>query len=189
VVVDNDGTDNSLWAGNGVGAFVVALIGGTGVAGTYTESFETDFGSWANADAQQNWARDTAGTPSGNTGPTGASAGTTFVYTEASTNGVGFPNRTFAIETEDFATPQSISFDYHMFGADMGDLEVQTQYQGVWTTRFTLNGQQQAVQADPYLNQFIDLSLFPVEKIRFFYTSGGNFTGDCAIDNVVIIST
>ena len=111
------------------------------------------------------------------------------MYAETSGNGTGYPNRTFGVETTDFNIAQSVAFDYHMFGPNIGTLEVQTQYLGVWTTRFSLTGQQQAAQADPYLSQFVDLSSFPVEGIRFFYTSGTNWDSDAAIDNVVIIST
>lgn len=187
IVIDNNGIDNTTWAGNGVGNFQIQSIAGTGSAGTYSESFETGLGSWVDSGLDVAWTRDSGGTPSGNTGPTVASDGTFYVFTEASNP--NFPNFEFGLETTDFAQAQSISFDYHMFGTAMGDLELQTQFGGVWTTRFTLSGQQQAAQGAAYLTQFVDLSSFPVEAIRFFYTSGTNYTGDCTIDNVVIVST
>lgn len=187
IVVNNSGDDNTVWVGNGVGAFEVAGITGTGPAGTYTESFETDLGSWVDSGLDVAWTRDSGGTPSGNTGPTVASAGTFYVFTEASNP--NFPNFEFGLETTNFNIAQSVSFDYHMFGADMGTLEIQTQFGGVWTTRFTLVGQQQVAQGDAYINQLVDLSAFPVEGIRLFYTSGANYTGDCTLDNISIIST
>lgn len=187
VVVDNAGTDNTVWSGNGVNLFEVASITGTGIAGTYTESFEVGLGSWVDSGLDVAWTRDSAGTPSGLTGPNVASAGTFYVFTEASNP--NFPNFTFGLETTDFAAAQSISFDYHMFGAAMGTLEIQTSFGGVWTTRSTIAGQQQAAQGDAYLTQLVDLSAFPVEGIRLFYTSGADYTGDCTIDNISIIST
>lgn len=186
VVIDNSGIDNTVWTGNGVDNLEVKQITGTGVAGTYTESFETDLGSWVDSGLDVAWTRDSGGTPSGNTGPTVASDGTFYVFTEASNP--NFPGKTFGLETTDFAQAQSISFDYHMYGAAMGTLEIQTLFNGVWTTRQTIAGQQQAAQGDAYLNQFIDLSAYSVESIRFFYTSGTDYTGDCTLDNISIIS-
>lgn len=186
IVVDNSGTDNTTWPGNGVGQFEVVAITGTGPAGTYTESFEASLGNWADAGLDVAWTRDSGGTPSGGTGPTGGSAGVFYVFTEASNP--NFPNVTFGLETTNFNVAQDITFDYHMFGAAMGTLELQTGYQGTFTTRFTLSGQQQAAQGDAYTTQFVDLSSFPVEVIRFRYTSGANFTGDCTLDNISIVS-
>jgi len=187
IVIDNNGTDNTTWPGNGIDSLEVLQIVGTGAAGTYTESFETNFGSWVSSGLAAAWTRNNGGTGSAGTGPNGASAGATYIYTE--TSNPNFPNVQFGIQTTDFAHAESISFDYHMVGADIGVLELQTFYDGVWTTRFTLSGQQQGAQGDAYLNQFIDLSPFPVEGLRFFYTSGANFAGDTALDNIVIISS
>lgn len=189
VVVDNSGVDNTVWPGNGVGVFEVALVTGTGPAGTYTEGFEGGLGSWSDSGLDQPWTNNNGGTPSAGTGPLGAGTGTFYLYAETSGNGTGYPNRTFGVETSNFNVAQSVTFDYHMFGPNIGTLEFQTQYQGVWTTRWSLTGQQQAAQGDPYTNQFIDLTPFQVEAVRFFYTSGPNWDSDTAIDNVVIIST
>lgn len=186
IVVDSGGVDNTVWAGNGVGKFKVELVTGTGSAGTYTEGFEAGLGSWVNSGLGASWTRQSGGTPSNGTGPNSAATGSFYMFTE--TSNPNFPNVTFGIETTDFAAAQSVSFDYHMFGADIGTLEVQTLRSGVWTTRFSLTGQQQAAQGDAYLNQLVDLSSFDVEGIRFFYTSGSNFAGDAAIDNIVIVS-
>lgn len=187
IVVDNSGTDNTVWPGNGVNAFEVGAVTGTGPAGNYTEGFETDFGNWVTSGLAADWTRNNGATGSAGTGPNNAGTGTFYIYTEASNP--NFPNVEFGLETTNFNVAQSISFDYHMFGADMGDLELQTGFGGVFTTRFTLSGQQQVLQGDAYITQFVDLSSFPVDTIRFRYTSGANFTGDCALDNIVIIST
>ncbi len=187
VIVDNGGIDNTTWSGNGVGIFDITLITGTGPAGTYTESFEAGLGNWTDSGLDVAWTNNSGGTPSGGTGPTVASDGTFYMFAEASSP--NFPDFTFGLETTHFNVAQSVSFDYHMYGAAMGDLEVQTLRSGVWTTRFTLSGQQQTGQGDAYLNQFVDLSSFEVEAIRLLYTSGSDYTGDCSIDNVQIISS
>jgi hypothetical protein len=190
IILSNNGVLNTEWSGNGVNILSVEVVSGTGPAGTYTESFETNFGQWTlSTGLDQDWRRQSNGTPSGNTGPNAASNGSTYVYTETSTSGTGYPNMTFGIETEYFNIAQSISFDYHMFGADMGNLEVQYKNSfNTWITIFTLSGQQQTNQGDAYINKFIDLTPYELKAIRFFYTSGSNYTGDCAIDNVQIIS-
>lgn len=186
IVVDSGGVDNTVWSGNGVGSFKVELVTGTGSAGTYTEGFESGLGSWVNSGLGASWTRQSGGTPTAGTGPNSAATGSFYIFTE--TSNPNFPNVPFGIETTDFAVAQSVSFDYHMHGADIGTLEVQTLRSGVWTTRFSLTGQQQAAQGDAYLNQLVDLSSFDVEGIRFLYTSGSSFTGDAAIDNIVIVS-
>lgn len=189
LVLDNAWELNTVWPGNGIWYLtVLSTITGTGPAGTYTETFEWWLWDWFNGWWQQAWTRDAGGTPSGGTWPTTGSSSAFYVYTETSTNGTWFPNRTFILETSNFNEAQSISFDYHAFGPTIWVLELQTLFNGAWTTRSTISGQQQAVQTNPYLNQFVDLSTFPVEAIRFFYTSGTNFTGDLALDNISIIS-
>lgn len=190
IVINNSGLTNTTWPGNGVGAFEVAAVTGTGVAGTYTENFEAGLGSWTDSGLDQPWIRDNGGTPSNGTGPTVGAGGSAFyVFTETSGNGTGYPDMEFGLETTDFATAQSVAFDYHMVGGSIGTLELQTRYLGVWTTRFSLTGQQQAAQGDAYLNQSVDLSSFQVEAIRFLYTSTTNWDADAALDNIVIIST
>ena len=188
-ILDNAGTLNTLWPGNGEDYMtLVSQVTGTGPAGTYTEWFEANLWSWVDWGGQQAWLRDSAGTPSWGTGPNTWNGSTFYVYTETSGNGTGYPNRTFILETSDFSVAQSISFDYHAFGDNMWTLELQTRFNWVWTTRNTISGQQQNAQWNPYLSTTVDLSSFPVESIRFFYTSGTDFEWDFALDNVSIIS-
>jgi len=191
IVLDNSGILNTVWPNNGVDYITVVagnVVKGTGSAWILTTDFETGLWSWSDGGGQQSWTLDSWGTPSGGTWPLAWSGSVFYVYTETSTNGVGFPNRTFILQTTDFRVAQSITFDYHAFGATTGNLELQTLFNGVWTTRFTLSWQQQTTQGAAYLNQVVDLSTFSVEGIRFFYTSGNNFTWDMALDNVIIES-
>jgi len=186
LVLTNGIASNTIWPGNGIDFLNVELVTGTGPAGTYNESFETGGSDWVDSGLDVAWTRDNNGTPSNNTGPNNASVGNFYTFTEASNP--NFPGRTFGIETTNFNVAQSISFDYHMFGADMGDLELQYLRSGVWTTINTISGQQQTSGAAAYLTEFVDLSGFQVEALRFLYTSGNGFTGDCALDNISIIS-
>jgi len=189
VILDNNGAVNTIWPSNGQNYItLIDPITWTGPAGTYTETFETNLWNWFDWGWQQAWTRDSAWTPSNGTWPTTGAGSAFYIFTETSTNGTWFPNRTFILETTNFNIAQSISFDYHAFGATIGTLELQTLFNWVWTTRNTISWQQQAAQGDAYINETVDLSFFPVESIRFLYTSGTDFTWDIALDNISIVS-
>lgn len=190
VVVNNSGNKSDSWSGNWQNLLrVIAPVLWTWVAWTYTETFESN-SKWSWSDIiwlDATFSVTSGWTPSSNTWPTWAQAWTYYMFAE--TSNPNFPSKTFAIETSNFRQAQSISFDYHMFGAAMGTLEIQTLYNSNWTTVFTLNGQQQAAQNDPWISTGnIDLSSYLVERIRIFYTSGNNYTWDVALDNISIIS-
>ncbi|MDQ7008850.1 MAG: hypothetical protein Q9M94_00995 [Candidatus Gracilibacteria bacterium] len=187
-VISNSTVQNTLWTGNGVGQLTVfPEILGTGLAGTYTEDFEVSLGSWVSSGLTGDWTRDSGGTPSNGTGPTtGAGGSTWYMYTEVSN---GADANEFGIETSDFRHATSVSLNYHMFGPDIGTLYIQTLYLGTWTTVWSISGQQQAAQADPYLNTGnIDLTGYQVEKIRILMNGATSWGGDTAVDNISIIS-
>jgi len=191
VIISNWWLLNTLWSGNWVSLLGVMLIIWTGPAGTYTETFEANnLGNWTAVNgltANVSFQTLTWWTPSAQTWPNSPAAWLYYMYTEATSP--NFPNMTFAVETSYFRNAQSISFDYHMFGAAMWELVIQTYYEWVWTDVYTLSGQQQTAQANPWLNSWdIDISSYGVEKIRFFYTSWTDYTWDLSIDNVVITS-
>ena len=190
IVVNNAWAKSDAWPGNGQNLLrVIAPVLWTGPAGTYTETFETNSkGNWADVIwVDATFSVNTWGTPSANTWPNSAASGNYYMFAE--TSNPNYPLRTFGVETSYFRNAQSISFDYHMFGADMWNLEVQTLYNGTWTTVYTLNGQQQTNQNDPWISTgTIDLSNYLVERIRLFYTSWNNYTWDVSIDNISIIS-
>lgn len=190
LIINNSWLKSNQWPSNGANLLrVIAAVLWTGPAGNYTETFESNtLGNWsnvawldANLTIQQWW------TPSSNTWPNQASWGNYYIFAEASSP--NYPNKTFGISTSYFRQAESISFDYHMFGVDMWNLEVQTLHNGTWTNVFSLNGQQQTTQASAWLNSGnIDLSWNLVEEIRFLYTSWNNYTGDMALDNITIVS-
>jgi len=191
IVVSNNLKLNTDWVWNWVWLLHVWPVIWVWSAWTYTEDFETNtLWSWIEVTwltANVSFQPVTWGTPSGATWPNNAAAGTYYAYTEASNP--NFPSMTFAIETDNFRHAQSISFDYHMYWVAMGDIKVQTLYNSVWTDVYTLSWQQQANQADAWINTWnIDLSWYSVEKIRLFSTSWTDYTSDVSIDNVVINS-
>jgi hypothetical protein len=157
---------------------------GTGSAGTYSESFETGYGSWFSEDGLA-WLVD-ENTPSADTGAIGGSDGVNFAYNEASDP---YINGTFCLVCTDYDNLQSIEFKYHMYGADMGILYVEV-YNGFnWITKHTISGQQQALQTDAWLTSpLIDVSDDFCGKVRFRMVSGTTFMSDCCIDEIELIS-
>jgi hypothetical protein len=78
------------------------------------------------------------------------------------------------------------TFNYHMFGADMGSLEVLVNgTASVWSRA----GEQQVSGTTPWGIAEIDLSAYAGQTISvtFKATSAGNFYGDIALDNIEFI--
>ncbi len=158
----------------------------------YSESFESGLGEWSNAtDDDINWTRDSGGTPSTSTGPTNGQDGAFYIFTEASGN--ASPNKIALLNSPcvDLSGLSSVSleFGYHMYGANMGTMEVLlsttdgASYTSVWTKSGDLgNTWNQAI---------IDLTAYAgsVIKLQFKGTTGTSFRSDMAIDNIKIFSS
>ena len=161
------------------------------------DDFEAGFGNWSNVGGDDiDWTRVSGGTPSGGTGPlvdhtTGSSSGF-FLFTEASGDGIGYPNKTALLQSPcidvSSAIDATMSFWYHMIGADMGTLyaEVAPGCGTSWTTELTLSGSQQASQSDPYLQANIDLSAYVGSDIRLRLrgVTATSWSGDMAVDDI-----
>ena len=80
-------------------------------------------------------------------------------------------------------TSPSLTFDYHMFGGQIGTLEVVV---NGTTTEWTLSGEQQTSATEPWETAIVDLSSYSGQSIvvTFRATGAGTFEGDIAIDNV-----
>ena len=66
---------------------------------------------------------------------------------------------------------------------------IQTSYMWVWTTVWSISGQQQAAQTDTYINTWnIDLTWYQVEKIRVLSNWATSWGWDITVDNISIIS-
>jgi len=149
-------------------------------------------GNWINFMGDDiDWTVDEGGTPSTNTGPTvdnttGNATGN-YLYTEAS--GCNLTEAVLLSPCLDISsmTNSVLSFYYHMFGGNMGNLYIDIYSGGVWTVLDSLIGQQQANQSDPWLRIEIDFSSFTgIIKIRFRGVTGPGFTSDIAIDDISI---
>ena len=147
-------------------------------------------GLWTNSVIDDiDWTTDEGGTPSGNTGPivdntTGTATGNYF-YTEASGC-----NQTEAILISpcmdfDSITTPTMTFAYHMFGVNIGELYVDIDTANTWTNVFTAIGQQQLAQTDPWIETEIDLTMYSgIVRLRIRGITGGGFTSDICIDDL-----
>ena len=163
----------------------------SGTVTTYpdTESFESSLGDWSQSTQDDiDWTRDSAGTPSNNTGPAAATDGTFYVYVEASGNGTGYPNKRailyspcYDLSAQNDAT---FNFSYHMFGAaDMGsiDLEVSTDDGTTWTSIWSQTGN----KGNQWNNESIALGSYAGSnnfRMRFNRVTGSTWQADIALD-------
>jgi hypothetical protein len=164
------------------------------VAAPYTEDFElfttstSAFASgncWAGTGGAYFWeSAPGTDTGSGSTGPDPSITTGNYFYTEASGGTAG--------STTDLVSPlvdltaltaPSLSFNYHMFGGQIGTLDVLV---NGTTNVWTLSGQQQTSATAPWELAVVDLTAYAGQtiSITFRATSAGTFEGDLAIDNV-----
>ncbi len=155
----------------------------------YTEGFESGLGVWDNATNDTiDWTRNSNGTPSNATGPDGAQQGTFYLYTEASGNGTGYPQKEAILESPciDLTTfsGASLSFYYHMQGNNMGSLSVlaSTDDGATYTTIWDKVG----AQGSDWQLAEIDLSAYAgaVVTVQIKGVTGNGFRSDIAIDNI-----
>lgn len=157
----------------------------------YSESFETNFGGWTNATGDDtNFTRDSGGTPSSDTGPSSGSAGSFYVYVEASNP--NFPSKKATLVSPCFdlsgVTNPTFKFDYHMFGSQINNLraEVSTNGGSSWTQIFTKSGN----QGNSWFTESIDVNAYKGANVsfRFTVTTGASasdgWQSDIALDNI-----
>jgi hypothetical protein len=164
----------------------------------YSEDFEAGEGLWEQAAGDDlNLTRDQAGTPSGGTGPSSGDGDNWYMYIEASGNGTGYPSRTANYDSPCFdltaESSANFQYSYHMFGADVGTLNVNLSTNNGLTYPVNLRSfsgnlgnvwNQDVIDLSAYIGQTI--------KIRFSLTSGSTGSGwssDIAIDNVNFTTT
>jgi V8-like Glu-specific endopeptidase len=157
----------------------------------YNESFENTIGDWVQDNTDDlDWTIFSGATPSNGTGPTAANDGTYYIYVEASNP--NFPSKVAIIESPCFdltaITDPELSFDYHMYGANMGSLEVQVKTSGTnWNTLLTRIND----YGDNWLSINLNLSAYTNAsdlKVRFKASTGTDFDSDIAIDAFAITS-
>ncbi|GAL00379.1 thermolysin [Nonlabens ulvanivorans] len=135
------------------------------------------------------WNVDGVGsTPSTGTGPLNANSGVNYFYTEASSGTSGTSVATLVSPLVDLSplTTPSVEFFYHMFGGQIGTLDLEINDGTGWVNVITIGpGQIQTAQADPWASQISDLSAYASSTVqfRFVATSAGTFEGDISLDD------
>ncbi len=158
----------------------------------YSEGFESNDG-WTQVTGDDgNWVRDANGTPSSNTGPSSAAEGSFYMFLEASTNGstgqIG-NNATAILESPCFdlsgESAATFSFQYHMYGNNVGSLVAQASSDGNnWTNLWSLSGN----QGNSWGSASIDLASYLGSdvKLRMVGTTGNGWSSDIAIDDLSV---
>ena len=143
----------------------------------YFENFDSGTGTFTNT----GWLLDAAGTPSVLTGPSDdMTGGGNYMYYETST---GYsPTVSMSTECLDISSLSDpcLKWNYHMYGATIGSLDVLVNGDTVWT----LSGDQgnQWNDAQVPLSSYLGVDI----TVEFVASYGGSFTGDIAIDNIVV---
>lgn len=184
--------DSSLYHGPiPVNTLVDDLSCGSGFASViYHADFENVFPTDWNQTAFANpmWGFNTGGTSTPGTGPNSAALNNGYLYFETSGGVFGDTDTLYApmIDLSTVISNSRLVFYYHMFGASIGDLEVEASAdQSTWTSVFVQSGQVQTSSSDDWIPSNIDLSAFsgaPV-WIRIIATRNSSFTGDIGLDN------
>ena len=155
----------------------------------YTESFENSLGAWTqNNEDDFDWTLRSGATPTAATGPSSAIDGNFYLYMEASAP--NYPSKTAILTSPCFDlttinNPEFI-FSYHLFGDDVGDLDLEISIGGgAWSKIWSKTGSQgnawvaNVVSLVPYTNQS-DV------RLRFNGVVGAGWESDIAIDDVLI---
>ena len=161
----------------------------------YMQSWESGLGLWSQGTNDDfDWTRNSGGTPSSSTGPTGAHDGTYYMFTESSSPRVnGDEAHLEAIFNFSALQNPELSFYYHMFGMSIASLHIDV-YDGSWNNSvWSAIGPQQNAQTDPYEQAIIDLTAWSGQNniiIRFRGIvgsgAGSTYYSDIAIDLIEV---
>lgn len=175
------------------------------MAFSQTDGFETDFGNWTNPTGDDfNWDRSNVTTPSSATGPSGASVGSWYVYTETSSPVTNSQEALLLSNTLPGNTDTlTVAFAEHAAGAAMdsgGYLALEAFKSSTWTevyrqtgqngaTADGLNWQEKSVILDNQAGGPYDNADLQVRFRVHVSDSGSAFQNDFALDNIRITGT
>ncbi len=127
-------------------------------------------------------------TPSGDTGPNGASPFIFLEVTGSTTVGLSASCELPPISVSDSIL--KLTFDYFMYGMTMGNLYVECKNSSSgWIRIDTISGQQQLSPNDPWATRVLEFqnpSPGGTTFIRFVGATGSSYAGDICIDNIKI---
>lgn len=178
---------NGCSAYSSIKAIVVSAPIPETVSLPYSESFESGVGGWENANSKT-WRHDGFGTTSGGTGPSTAKDGSYYMYMETSNGGAYTAGDTAILLSPSFnAANASISFNYHMYGSNMGALYLEIYSNGQWNNIWNRSGQQHSSNSASWASANVSLATYSgILQLRFRGVAVGSYRGDMAIDNIKI---
>ncbi|CAE7805594.1 unnamed protein product [Symbiodinium sp. CCMP2592] len=141
--------------------------------------FESNYCAWFNG--VKTWSPRSGSTPSEGTGPSRAAEGDWYIYTEASPASSN-SNEEFILSSGVFdlspATRQ-LHFNFHMLGADMGSLRLETLHSSGWTQLWSRSGEQGTDWGLAVVSLPQD-----ARAVRFVGTTGDGWASDIALDAI-----
>jgi hypothetical protein len=154
----------------------------------YTESFESGTGAWTQETTDDhNWTRNSGSTPTANTGPTAASAGSWYMFVESSAPYSPSQRAAFISPCFNLSAVSNpyISFNYHMYGATTGSLELQASTDGItWTALWSASGD----KGNTWFTKVISLNAYSAGtvQLKMVGVTGSGATSDMAIDDIIV---
>ncbi len=190
--------DTSFWSGpiSFLTPFDMNCPGGP-QATVFTEDWELGQGSWTGDIGSSNgqWQINSGSTGSSNTGPDCAHSGTQYIYYEASGSGTGYPGSATmispAVDLTSAVDIAILSFWMHGYGTNIAganlSIAVGSNAMGPFTTEYsnTFPNEFQSNMSDPYIQEFVDLSVYAGQTVylEITYTNPNtSYYSDFAID-------
>ena len=171
-------------AGNCSGTVITAF--------PYAQGFESGLGYWTQSTTDDiDWTQNSGTTPSSGTGPNGAAEGTYYYFTESSSP--NSPDKAAILTSPcfDLRTVGNavFSFQYNMYGSNMGTLAVEATVDNgaTWTSLWSESGD----KGTPWLAGSVGLASLTgnIVKLRFVGTTGSGYRSDMAIDDLSLTVT
>ena len=152
----------------------------------WVHDFENIIGLEQDQNDDGDWYLMQGPTGSYNTGPYGDHTTGSGIYYYVESSYPNYPNKTFISYTPTFdisATPGKVlSFWYHMYGAEMGDLEIGVLDNNGYTALDIKSGD----HGDQWFFAYYPIASTDSFKIQFKATTGSLFTSDICIDDVMV---
>eukprot|EP01052_Picozoa_sp_SAG31_P048871 SAG31_NODE_10431_length_1139_cov_2.435577_1_plen_250_part_10 len=144
-------------------------------------NFERSTCRWTES-GKNAWTRGSR-TPSSGTGANKAHDGKYFMFLETSRGRKG--DASYLVSPKLGSRVRSMTFYYHMYGKTMGILSVEVNVHGRWRTLWSKRGQQHRTQTHSWTRGSVKLPE-GTSRVRIKGTKGSSFTGDMAVDSVVV---
>ena len=165
-------------------------IGSGNFSNSMTSFTTTSGGFWSNVTGDDADMKGESNiTSSSNTGPDEANTGDDYIYFETSSGHANSSGDIVYLQSNAISDDGiGITFYYHMYGSEIGVLELESYDGSSWTSRWSKSGQQHASGATAWTQASVDMSAYTVTKLRFKYTADGGYYGDAALDDIEITS-